>query len=463
MQIKQRNWLKCRAAQLVCALILSSTVVHAEVFEKTLSNGLKVIVKEDHRAPVVVQQVWYRAGSIDERTGTTGVAHMLEHMMFKGTKAVPPGEFSRRIAAAGGRENAFTNDDYTAYFQQLQSAQLPLAMQLEADRMHNLNLSDAEFAKEVKVVMEERRMRTDDEPRSLLYEKLMAVAYQEHPYQHPVIGWMNDLLALTAGDSREWYKTWYAPNNATLIVAGDVKADDVFKLAQRYYGAIPAHKLPERKPHNEAPQVGIKRIVVKAPAELPYMVMAYHAPALRDPEKDWKPYALEVLAGILDGNESARLNKSLVREQQLASEVGAGYESTSRGPSMFVIDGTPSSGKNVAELETGLRQQIDRLLKEGVSEAELKRVKAQVTAGEVYKRDSVFYQAMQIGQLESIGLGYKAIPVMLKKIQEVTVQQVQDVAREIFNDDNLSVAVLDPQPISGEHKHANMGGSHDLR
>ena len=460
MQIK---WFKYLAGITIFSAILSSAVAQAEVFEKTLSNGLKVIVKEDHRAPVVVQQVWYRAGSIDERTGTTGVAHMLEHMMFKGTKTVPPGEFSRRIAAAGGRENAFTNEDYTAYFQQLQTSRLPLAMKLESDRMHNLNLSDAEFAKEVKVVMEERRMRTDDEPRALLNEKLMAVTFQEHPYQHPVIGWMNDLLALTAGDAREWYQTWYAPNNATLVVAGDVKAEDVFKLAQRYYGPIPAKKLPQRKPHNEPPQTGIKRFVVKAPAELPYLVMAYHAPELRDPEKDWKPYAMEVLAGILDGNESARLNKSLVREQQLASEVGAGYDATSRGPSLFTLDGTPSSGKSVAELEAGLRQQIALLVKDGVSEDELKRVKAQVTAGEVYKRDSVFYQAMQIGQMESIGLGYKAIPVMLKKLQEVTAKQVQEVARELFQDDNLSIAVLDPQPISGERKHANMGGSHDLR
>ena len=459
----QTRWLKYLAALAFFPVVMSSVAARAEVFEKTLGNGLKVIVKEDHRAPVVVQQVWYRAGSIDEITGTTGVAHMLEHMMFKGTKTVPPGEFSRRIAAAGGRENAFTNEDYTAYFQQLQSSRLPLAMQLESDRMHNLNLSDAEFAKEVKVVMEERRMRTDDEPHALLNEKLMAVAYQEHPYQHPVIGWMNDLLALTANDARAWYKSWYAPNNATLVVAGDVKADEVFKLAQRYYGPIPARKLPLRKPHSELPQIGIKRIVVKAPAELPYLVMAYHAPELRDPEKDWKPYALEVLAGILDGNESARLNKVLVREQQLASSVGAGYDSTSRGPSMFTLEGTPSTGKSVADLEAGLRGQIALLARDGVSEEELKRVKAQVTAGEVYKRDSVFYQAMQIGQLEAIGLGYKAIPVMLLKLQEVTAQQVQDVAREFFQDDGLSVAVLDPQPISAARKHADMGVSHDLR
>ena len=445
---------------LLSLALLSAVAAHAEVFEQTLSNGLKVIVKEDHRAPVVVQQVWYRAGSMDERTGTTGIAHVLEHMMFKGTKTVPPGEFSKRIAAAGGRENAFTSSDYTAYFQQLHKSKLPLAMQLESDRMRNLALSDAEFGKEIKVVMEERRMRTDDEPHALLTEKLMAAAYQEHPYQHPVIGWMNDLLALGASDARAWYERWYVPNNATLVVAGDVKASEVFALAQRYYGVIPARKLPARKNFSEPPQLGIKRIVVKAPAQLPHLVMAYHAPVLRDPAQDWQPYALEVLAGVLDGNESARLNKALVREQQLASNAGAGYDSTSRGPSMFTLEGTPSEGKSVADLEAGLREQIALLVRDGVSEDELKRVKAQVTASEVYKRDSVFYQAMQIGQLESIGLSYKDIPLMLKKIQAVTAQQVQEVAREFLKDDSLTVAVLDPQPLSGEHKHAKGANQH---
>ncbi|MDD5180215.1 MAG: pitrilysin family protein [Gallionellaceae bacterium] len=445
---------------LLSLALLSAVTAHAEVFEQALRNGLRVIVKEDHRAPVVVQQIWYRVGSMDERTGTTGIAHVLEHMMFKGTKSVPAGEFSKRIAAAGGRENAFTSYDYTAYFQQLHKSQLPLAMKLESDRMHNLLLSDVEFGKEIKVVMEERRSRTDDEPHSLMFERMMAVAYQEHPYQHPVIGWMGDLQALSAGDARAWYERWYAPNNAVLVVAGDVKADAIFALAQRYYGDIPMHKLPARKNFSEPPQLGVKRIVVKAPAQLPHLVMAYHAPVLRDPAQDWQPYALEVLAGILDGNESARLNKTLVREQQLASSVGAGYDATSRGPSMFTLEGTPSEGKSVAELEAGLRAQISQLVHHGVSEEELKRVKAQVTASEVYKRDSVFYQAMQIGQLESIGLSYKDIPLMLKKIQAVTTQQVQEVAREFLLDDNLTVAVLDPQPLSGEHKPAKGANRH---
>jgi len=445
---------------LLPAVLLSANAAHAEVLEKTLGNGLKVIVKEDHRAPVIVQQVWYRAGSMDERTGTTGIAHVLEHMMFKGTKSVPMGEFSKRIAAAGGRENAFTSYDYTAYFQILHKSKLPLAMQLESDRMRNLELSAAEFGKEVKVVMEERRMRTDDEPHALMYERMMATAYQEHPYQNPVIGWMNDLQALSVGDAKAWYERWYAPNNAVLVVAGDVKASEVFALAQRYYGVIPKRALPVRKNFTEPPQLGIKRIVVKAPAQLPNLVMSYHAPVLRDPENDSLPYALQVLAGILDGNESARLNKALVREQQLASSVGAGYDASSRGPSMFALEGTPSEGKSVADLEAGLREQIALLVRDGVSEEELKRVKAQVTAGEVYKRDSVFYQAMQIGQMESIGLSYKDIPVLLKKLQAVTAQQVQDAAREVLKDDSLTIAVLDPQPLSGKPKHAIKGAGH---
>ncbi|MFH2133840.1 MAG: pitrilysin family protein [Pseudomonadota bacterium] len=431
-----------------CVGLLIAIGAHAEVFEQTLSNGLKVIVKEDRRAPVVVQQIWYRAGSMDEKTGVTGVAHVLEHMMFKGTKTVPVGEFSRRIAAAGGRENAFTSYDYTAYFQQLHKSQLELAMKLEADRMHNLNMSDEEFAKEVRVVMEERRWRTDDDAHALLDERLMATAYQEHPYRNPIVGWMNDLKNMTADDARLWYRTWYAPNNATLVIAGDVEAKQVFALAKKYYGRIPAGKLPARKHYAEPAQLGIKRIVVKAPAELPYLVMAYHAPTLRDVNTDWQPYALSVLAGVLDGNDSARLNKSLVREQQVALSIGAGYANASRGPTMFSLEATPAAGTSVDALEAAIREQLQVIVRDGVSEEELRRVRAQVTAAEVYKLDSLFYQAMQIGQMESIGLTHQAIPVMLKKLQAVTAEQVQAVARDILRDDQLTVAVLDPQPLS---------------
>ncbi|OGS81654.1 MAG: peptidase M16 [Gallionellales bacterium GWA2_59_43] len=445
---------------LFCFALLLGGAAQAEVFERTLPNGLKVVVKEDHRAPVIVQQIWYKAGSMDERTGVTGIAHVLEHLMFKGTATVPAGEFSRRIAAAGGRENAFTSYDYTAYFQQLHKSKLALAMQLESDRMRNLSLAPAEFAKEVKVVMEERRWRTDDEAHALLQEKMMAAIYQQHPYQHPVIGWMDDLQALTVGDAKAWYDRWYAPNNATLVIAGDVKAAEVFALAQKYYGAIPKRVMPPRRNFDEPKQLGIKRLVVKAPAELPHLVMSFRAPVLRDPAQDWQPYAIEVLAGVLDGNESARLNKHLVREQQVASGVGVGYDSFSRGPGLFVLEATPSEGKTVIDVEIALRKEIEQLVKEGVSEEELRRVKAQVMAGEVYKRDSLFYQAMQIGQLESLGLGHRAVPLMLEKLQAVTAEQVRQVAEAFLQDDSLTVAVLDPQPLSGKPKRPSQGASH---
>lgn len=440
--------------------ILCASVVQAQVFERVLANGLKVVVQEDHRAPVVVQQVWYKAGSMDETTGKTGVAHVLEHLMFKGTKAVPAGEFSKRIAAMGGRENAFTNNDYTAYFQQLQRDKLPMAMKLESDRMHNLKLSAKEFAQEIKVVMEERRLRTDDQPASLLYEKMQAVVFQEHPYQHPVVGWMSDLQAMTVKDAQDWYRRWYAPNNATLVVVGDVDAKQVFALAQRYYGGIPKQAQPPRREFNEPAQTGIKRLVVKAPAELPQIVMGYRVPVVVDVQQDWKPYALQILAGVLDGSEAARLNKALVREQKIASAAGAGYDPTSRGPGLFMFEATPSEGKTAAEVETALRQEMARVMKDGISAAELARVKAQVLAGEVYKRDSVFYQAMQIGQMECIGLGHQSLPVMLEKLQAVTAEQVQQVAREFLQDDNLTVAVLDPQPLPKQAKPRSAGGFH---
>lgn len=427
-----------------------------------LSNGMQVIVKEDHRAPVVVSQVWYRAGSMDEFNGTTGVAHVLEHMMFKGTGAVPAGEFTRLIAAAGGKDNAFTSSDHTVYFQQLRNTQLPLALRLEADRMHNLRLTDALFNKEIQVVMEERRMRTEDNPQARVHEAFMAAAFPVHPYGRPVIGWMNDLQNMQGRDARDWYTRWYAPNNAVLVVVGDVQAKQVFALAQRWFGAIPARALPLRKPQTEPEQRGERRIVVKAPAQLPYLLWGYRVPVLLDVAKDWEPYALEVLAGVLDGNTAARLPRRLVRESRLASDVGVGYESVSRGPGLFMLEATPAEGKTVAEVEAALRTEIRRLQQEGINPEELQRVKAQVRAGKVFERDSMFYQAMQLGEFEIAGLGYQGVEAAVNKLDQVTAEQVQAVARRYLVDDGLTVAVLDPQPLEQGKPVAagSAGGAH---
>ena len=453
--------LKIKALKIsVLLLTLSVTPLlslAADIQEFKLDNGLKIIVQEDHRSPVVVSQVWYRAGSLDEVNGKTGVAHALEHMMFKGTKKVPAGQFSRLIAAAGGKENAFTAQDYTCFFQQLEKSHLPLAFELESDRMANLQITDEEFAKEIKVVMEERRWRTDDKPQSKVNEQFQSTAYVAHPYARPVIGWMNDLENMTAADAREWYNTWYAPNNATLVVVGDVKTDDVVKLAKQYFGPIKPHVLPARKPQTEPAQVGERRVVVKAPGKLPFLMMGFHAPTLTDkvktPEQEWEPYALEVLGGVLSGNDSARLNQKLVRETSIAVDVGAGYDATARGrEAMFELSGTPSEGKTVAELEAALIAQIELIKTGGVTQQELDRVKAAVIATDVYQRDSMFYQGMQIGQLVTMGYDWHILKTYPDKLKAITSEQVQAVAKKYLVKDNMTIATLDPQPIDPNAK-----------
>jgi len=435
-------------------LVMPLTVfANASIQEFKLDNGLKLIVQEDHRSPVVVSQVWYRAGSLDEVNGKTGVAHVLEHMMFKGTKQVPSGQFSRLIAAAGGKENAFTSTDYTCYFQQLEKSNLPLSFKLEADRMVNLQLTEEDFAKEIKVVMEERRWRTDDKPQSQVNEAFQGVVYRAHPYARPVIGFMNDLENMTVEDAREWYRNWYAPNNATLVVVGDVNAQEVYALAKKHFGHLKPKVLPARKPQVEPAQIGERRVVVKAPAKLPYLLMGYHVPALANHETDWEPYALEVLAGVLSGNPAARLNQKLVRETQLAIDASAGYDLLARGrQSLFALDGTPSEGKTVVELEAALLQQIENIKDSGVTVEELDRVKAGVIAADVYKRDSMFYQGMQLGTIETIGFSWKILQDYPARLRAVTQEQVQAVAKKYLRKDNLTIATLDPQPMDPNAK-----------
>jgi zinc protease len=429
------------APVVLLAFAVSPAPTFANPYETKLANGLRVIVKEDRRAPTAVQMVWYRAGSMDEKDGTSGVAHVLEHLMFKATKNLKSGEFNKRVAAAGGRDNAFTSRDYTAYFQIVPKAALPEMMQLEADRMANLVLDPKEFASEIKVVMEERRLRTDDNPTSLVHETLNSTMFQAHPYRRPVIGWMDDLEHMTWQDARDWYRQWYAPNNAY------VDHREVFRLAQKYYGAHKAKALPERKPQNEPEQAGIRRVSVKAPAKLPYLAMAWKTPKLRDVNKDRDPYALEVLAAVLDGHDASRFSKNLVRGSRIAQSAGAGYDGSLRGEATFTLDGQPAEGKTVAELEAALRAELKRVQDEGVSAEELARVKTQSIAAQIYKRDSLMAQAMEIGGIEASGLSWRDIDLLLEKLKSVTAEEVQAVARKYFSDDTLTIAVLDPQPV----------------
>jgi len=425
----------------------------SQAVERTLANGMKVLVKRDNRAPTAVHMVWYRAGSMDEVNGRTGVAHVLEHMMFKGTRKLAAGEFSRRVAQLGGRENAFTSRDYTGYYQQIHKSSLPEVMALESDRMANLQLSADDFAKEIKVVMEERRLRTDDRATALVYEQLMAATLTAHPYRHPIVGWMSDLESMTVADAQDWYSAWYAPNNALLVVAGDVEPDEVFRLAEATYGQLPQRALAERRPQTEPPQRGVRRLQVRAPAENPYVTMAFRVPGLSAVDASREPYALEVLSSLLDGGDSTRLTRNVVREARIANRAGAGYDLAQRGPALFVLDGTPADGRTTEDVERALRAEIARIAREGVPDRELARVKVQYVSGQVYKRDSVFAQAMELARLEIAGFSHRDADRILEQVRSVTGDEVKAVAAKYFSDDDLTVVTLIPQPI-GERKPA---------
>lgn len=446
-------------------LILCSPTVWAasgastsNTHEFQLSNGLKLIVREDHRAPTVAHMVWYRAGSIDEVNGRTGVAHVLEHMMFKGTDKVKSGEFSRLVAAVGGRENAFTSRDYTAYFQQVEKSKLDEVMRLEADRMSNLKFDDAEFLKEIQVVMEERRLRTEDNPSSLLYESLMATAYISSPYRYPVVGWMNDLVNMKASDARDWYRSWYKPNNATVVIAGDVDPKVILQAVEKYYGTASARELPERKPQTEPLQKGIKRVQVKAPADSARLAMAWKVPKLQPGAlDDNEPYALELLTAVLDGYDNARLNRKLIKQERVVNDVGVGYDMISRGPELFLISASMAKGKTVEQAENSIRKALKELVDNGILESELKRIKVRILSEQIYKRDSIFGQAMEIGSTEMAGFSWRDIDLMLEKMQTITPAQVQAVAKKYLVDEGLTIAVLDPQARQSTSKQ---GGNH---
>ena len=442
------------AAPAAAPVVPPKAAAASKVHEFTLSNGLTVLVKPDPRAPTAVNMLWVRVGSMDEVDGTSGVAHMLEHMMFKGTPSLPAGEFSRRVAALGGRENAFTNRDTTAYHQQIPADRLEEMMRLEADRFAHNQWPDEEFNKERQVVTEERRMRIEDSPRAQMYEALNAAMYQASPYRRPVIGWMSDIAAYTPQDARDFYQRWYVPGNAALVVAGDVDPQEVKRLAEKHFGSIPARPVPARKPQVEPPQAGIRRIDYKAPAEQAVVALAFKVPGLQsvDPAAptratDDEALALTVLAAVLDGYSGSRLDRALTQgPDRVADSAGASNSLLSRGPKAFYLQGVPAAGKTAAQVEAALRAQVERIAREGVSEAELARVKTQWVASEVYKLDSVMGQAQELGNYWVQGLPSDAGERTIERLRGVTAAQVQAVAAKYFGDDQLTVGTLVPQP-----------------
>jgi len=427
----------------------AATASGAQQFQ--LANGMQLIVQPDRRAPTAMHMVWLRVGSMDEVDGTSGVAHVLEHMMFKGTAKLPPGEFSRRVAALGGTENAFTSRDYTGYYQQIPAHRLEDVMRLEADRFAHNQWPDEEFRKEIEVVKEERRMRTEDQPRALLWEQLSAAAFTAAPYRRPIVGWMSDLDAMTPEDVRQFHRQWYVPGNAAIVVAGDVDVAQVRALAEKYYGGIPARAVPARKPRAEPPQRGLRRIAVKAPAEQAYVALAFRVPRLASVDQlsqdDRDALALMVLSAVLSGYDGARLERALAQgPQRVADSADSGASVLGRGPGQFLLTGVPAKGKTAQQVEDALRAEVARIGREGVSVAELERVKTQWVASKVYGRDSLHSQASELGSNWVQGLPLDAEDRLLVHLRAITPEQVQAVAQRYFGDDQLTVATLLPQP-----------------
>lgn len=415
-----------------------------DTHEYVLENGLKLIVHEDHRAPLVVSHIWYKVGGSYEHNGYTGISHALEHMMFKGTPKHPPGEFSRMIATHGGQHNAFTAHDYTGYFQQVEASQLPLCFELEADRMRNLTLSAEEFAKEIKVVMEERRQRVDDNPEARAKEHFYAGAYINNPYQHPTIGWMGDIMNLSIEDIKKWYRKWYGPNNAVLVVVGDVQPEKVFELAKYYFGKIDPISVPRLKPQVEEMPLGQRRIQVNISAEVPYLFLGFNVPCVFTAEEYWEPYALMVLWMALDGGNSARFSQNLIRGKSVAASIGSWYNPFTLYSSVLTLFGTPSSEQSLDTLEQAFLKEIAELQNNLLSDAELARIKTKTIAENLFNKDSLLNKARDLGSFEAIGLSWQLSEAYLDVIQSITKEQVQQVAKKYLTADRLIVTQLIP-------------------
>jgi zinc protease len=414
--------------------------VHA--FE--LDNGMQILVRPDRRADVVISQLWFPVGSSHERPSLTGVSHALEHMMFKGTETRETGDFSRIISREGGRLNAFTGRDYTAYHEQLRADRLEIALELEADRLANIVFDEEEFANEMEVIREERRQVVDTNPVRVAHERFHALAWQTHPYRHPILGWPSDLDAMTLGDIRDWYERWYGVNNAILVVVGNVEPEAVHELAARHFGPLEPRPAPEIRTLREIEPLGERRAVVRQPRATPYLVMGWPVPSRASAEDPSEAYALSLLSRILDGGGSARLAENILRGSDVAASAGASYSPINRLDTIFYIDGRPSPDGDLDALEAALREEIRRVVDDGVSGEELDRARVQARADQVYRMDSLFAQGMEIGMLETTGIGWQAMETFEESLEAVTVEQIQAVAERYFRDERLTVVHLLP-------------------
>ncbi len=424
----------------VTVFLLPAVSFPANVKEYVLDNGLKVLISEDHKVPLVTFQIWYRVGSRYEVSGKTGLSHFLEHVMFKGTPKYSSKEFSKIIQRNGGIDNAFTTKDYTAYFEEIASDRIGLPIDLESDRMTNLIMDPKETLSERSVVMEERRMRFEDDPQNSLFESTLATAMVAHPYRRPVIGWMSDISLLQRDDLYSHYKEYYSPNNAFIVVVGDVNPDQIAEKIKGLFGGKKRGEIGEVRVTREPEQRGENRTYLRKEAELPYVIVAYHTPSF--PHED--SFALEVLNSILSDGKSSRLYKSLVYEKKVALNVGAEYSGMQMDPFLFLLSGTPAQGKEVSELEKGVYAEIEALKSALPSENEVQKAKNQIEASFIFGQDSLYMQAMKIGLFEVLG-GWKLMDAYLEGIRKVTPEDVQRVARKYLVEDNRTVGILIPQ------------------
>ena len=432
---------------LALSSLASALDLGSHISSKQFDNGLKVFVVEDHRAPLSWFQIWYNVGSSDENTGLTGISHALEHMMFKGTKNNPTGKIVEIVDENGGSQNAFTSRDYTCYWQMFPSDKLELSFQLESDRMQNLVLSEKDFISEKKVILEERKMRVDDNPNGLANEQYMASLALATPYQNPVIGWQRDIINISIEDMRDWYNTWYTPNNATIVVAGDVDPENVFAMTEKYFKDIPSSKLPVANNMNPVPQLGKKSLVVKGNVKVPSVSLGFIAPSLISVSNEDKDdvYALAVLSEVLSGGQSSLLDKELVRSQEVATSAGCSYLPFAKYDVAFSFYGVPTKGHTVMDVEDAIYRLLNRLQTTLLSADDLKKVKARIVTSEIYGKESPENQATNLGAIASIGLTWRDYQKFIDKVQQVTPEQVRTVINKYFKHEKLVSVYLESQ------------------
>lgn len=432
----------------IWSLLLFSLALPAfakEIHQFTLPNGLTLIVQPDHRAPVVTTQVWYRVGSSYEPLGLTGISHALEHMMFQGTQRIGSGTFSELIAQQGGEQNAMTTSDYTVYYQEVDANSLRLCFELEADRMQNLLIAPESFEREKKVIMEERRLRTEDNPQGLIFERLNAAAHISNAYHHPVIGWSNDIEQLTAANLKHWYQRWYKPNNAVLVVVGDVIPNQVLQTAKRYFGAIPKRKQPQIKVQKDIPNAGKREVTIEAHANLPMLMLAYNVPSLKTVENNKDIISLLAIESILSGGYNSRIERQIVRDKALAAGAKASYSPLKRLSSLFLLYAVPTPSTNIETLKAALLEQITHLKTSAVSSQEIKNVITRVKADFIYQQDSFSEQATLLGNLAMLDLPLNTYDDILKELDNLTPKDIQQAAQRYLIDNNLTIATLYPR------------------